>query len=180
LLVSETDQGKIVALPDHEHDGIADETITVLSGLKQPHGILESCEAEQPCMLYVAETDKLKSYVYNADTFTATYQKTLATFPTGNGHFTRSLIFSPDGKKILISIGSSCNVCNETSPQRASVQSLDLATGKMTTYATGLRNSVFMAFDPLKPGSIWSTENGRDILGDDIPPDEINILQPGK
>lgn len=179
MLVSETESGKVVALPDHDHDGVADETITVLSGLNKPHGILESCEADQPCILYVAETDKLKSYIYNSDNFTATYQKTLAEFPTGNGHFTRTLLFSPDGKKILISIGSSCNACNETSPLRASVQELDLATGKMSPYSIGLRNSVFMAYDPVK-GGIWATENGRDILGDDIPPDEINILEPGK
>lgn len=179
LLVSETESGKVVALPDHDNNGVADETITVLSGLNKPHGLAVSCEADQPCILYVAETDALKSYVYNADSFTATYQKTLATFPTGDGHFTRTLLFAPDGKHLLISIGSSCNVCNETSPLRASVQSLDLTTDKMTPYSTGLRNAVFMAIDPVK-GDIWATENGRDILGDDIPPDEINILEPGK
>jgi glucose/arabinose dehydrogenase len=95
--------------------------------LKQPHGLAVSCEADVPCILYVAETGELKSYIYNADTFTATYQKTLAQFPTGNGHFTRTLQFAPDGKHLLISIGSSCNVCDEESPLRASVQSLDLA-----------------------------------------------------
>lgn len=186
LLVSETTGGNVVALPDTNGDGKADETKVVLSGLKQPHGMAIVCPStgnasadQDACVLYVAETGELKSYAYDADTFTATYQKTLAPFPVGDGHFTRTLQIAPDGKHLLISIGSSCNACNESSPLRASVQSLDLQTGDMVPFATGLRNSTFMAIDPVQ-GKVWATENGRDILGDDIPPDEINILEQGK
>jgi glucose/arabinose dehydrogenase len=177
ILASLTEGGKVVALPDKNHDGKAEETITVLDGLRQPHGLAIMCPdpTTEICTLYVAETGELTSYSYNADTFTASGTATLATFPTGDGHFTRTLLVAPDQKHLLISIGSSCNVCNEDDALRASVQSFDLATNKMTPYATGLRNSVFMAIDPVG-GGIWATENGRDILGDDIPPDELNIL----
>lgn len=186
LVVSQTSEGKVTALPDLDGNGVADRQIPVLDGLDKPHGILFTCpytgntSADQDaCTLYVAETGALKTYSYDADTYTATYQMTIATFPTGNGHFTRTLLMHPDGKQLLVSIGSSCNACTETDSRRASVQSIDLETGVMTTYASGLRNSVFMATNYID-GSIWATENGRDIIGDDIPPDEINIIEPGK
>jgi len=183
MLVSQTSEGKVVALPDLNGDGQADQVVEVLSGLKQPHGLAVICpysgntSADQDaCVLYVAETGELKAYAYDADTYKATYQKTLATFPTGSGHFTRTLLPTPDQKALLVSVGSSCNACDEESPLRATIQELDLATGRMTTVATGLRNSVFMAHHPVT-GELWATENGRDILGDDIPPDEINIIK---
>lgn len=177
MLVSETSQGKVVALTDTNNDGVAEAPITVLEGLKQPHGIVTSCNAQGVCTLYVAETGELKSYDYDAATLKATYRETLATFPTGDGHFTRTLLMEPNNK-LLVSIGSSCNVCGETNPLRASVQELDLATKQLTAFATGLRNSVFLALHPVT-GEVWATENGRDVIGDDIPPDEINIVRKG-
>ncbi len=187
MLVSLTGGGKIVALPDLDADGKADRTFIVLDGLKQPHGIALHCSGtsssasagQDACVLYVAETGELKSYVYDADTFKATYKETLTTFPTGAGHFTRTLLMRPDGKELLISVGSSCNVCVEKDPYRATVLSFNLATRAVSIVATGLRNSVFMAIDP-KTEEVWATENGRDILGSDIPPDEINRINQGK
>jgi glucose/arabinose dehydrogenase len=186
IIVSETSQGKIVALPDVDANHEADKTITFISGLNQPHGIAFNCPStgnasadQDSCVLYVAETNAVKAYSYDADTYTAKYQKTIATLPSGSGHFTRTLLMHPDGKRLLVSIGSSCNVCEESDPARASVQQIDLSTDKMTPFASGLRNTVFMATDYVT-GEIWGTENGRDLLGDDVPPDEINILQQGK
>lgn len=180
MLVSETGAGKVVALPDVDNDGKADKTVTVLEGLTQPHGILVQCSetGAPPCLLYVAETGELKSYDYDADTFTATYKETLATFPTGDGHFTRTLLMDPDGEHLLISIGSDCNVCIETDPMRATVQSLSLKDNTITTLASGLRNTVFMAVNPVT-GEVWGTDNGRDVISDDIPSDEVNIIKEG-
>ncbi|KND50271.1 MAG: L-sorbosone dehydrogenase [Parcubacteria bacterium C7867-007] len=187
MLVSqagETD-GKVVALPDADADGKSDRTVTVLEGLNQPHGITVICpytgneSADQDaCLLYVAETGSLKSYSYDADTMTASNPKELTTFPTGDGHFTRTLLPSGDLKNLFISIGSSCNVCTESNPLRATIQTFDLTTNTLSTFATGLRNSVFMATNPID-GELWATDNGRDILGDDIPPDEVNIVKKG-
>jgi glucose/arabinose dehydrogenase len=186
MLVSETSEGKIVALPDHDGDGKADRVVTVLENLSQPHGIYVGCpntgntSADQDaCILYVAETGALKTYHYDADTMTARYIETLTTFPTGNGHYTRTLLPHPDGERLLISVGSSCNVCDEGDPRRATVQALTLASNQIAPFASGLRNTVFMAIDPVT-GKVWGTDNGRDLLGDDIPPDEINILEQGK
>lgn len=183
MLVSLTSEGKVVALPDTDSNGEADRTVMILEGLKQPHGIFVHCPDtgsasanKQSCVLYVAETNALKSYAYDADTFTARYQKTLATFPSGSGHFTRTLLMHPDGERLLVSIGSSCNVCNESNALRASVQTINIQTGEMTPFATGLRNTVFMALHPVT-GEVWGTDNGRDLIGDDIPPDEVNIIE---
>ena len=184
MLVSLTKEGRVVALPDRDGDGKSDETITILDGLAQPHGIRVICPStgfasadQDACTLYVAETGALKAYRYDADTYTATLTGTLATFPTGGGHFTRTLLQHPDGR-LLISVGSSCNVCNESDPRRATVQALDLVSGVMSTFASGLRNTVFMALHPVT-GEVWGTDNGRDLIGDDIPPDEINIIRQG-
>lgn len=185
LIVSQTSEGKVVALPDLDMDGQADRTVTILEGLRQPHGLLIRCpdtgltSADQDaCMLYVAETDALKSYRYDADTYTATYAETLTSLPSGSGHYTRTLLLHPDGKRILVSIGSSCNVCDETDMRRASVIAYDLETKEISTFATGLRNTVFMTTDPVT-GEVWGTDNGRDMIGDDIPPDEVNIITEG-
>lgn len=62
---------------------------------------------------------------------------------------------------------------------RATVQALSLTDNQIRTYASGLRNTVFMAIHPVD-GSIWGTDNGRDVIGDDIPPDEINIITEGR
>jgi glucose/arabinose dehydrogenase len=186
MLVSLTESGKVVALPDLDTDGKADETITVLEGLKQPHGLLIRCpdtgntSADQDaCTLYVAETGELKAYAYDADTHTARFQETLASFPTGRGHYTRTLLMHPDGKRLLVSVGSSCNVCIESDERRASVLAIDLATKESEIFASGLRNSVFLAQRP-GTGEVWGTDNGRDVIGDDIPPDEVNIIEEGK
>lgn len=188
LLVSEAGDapdGKVVALPDFDTDGVADKVVTVLSGLNQPHGIAVVCpntgntSADQDaCVLYVAETDSLKSYAYDADTMTVSNPKELIALPTGAGHFTRTILPAPDGKSLFVSIGSDCNVCNEANPERATIQKFDLQTNTLSTVATGLRNSVFMATNPVD-GSLWATDNQRDLLGDDIPPDEVNIIKQG-
>ncbi|MES2953458.1 MAG: PQQ-dependent sugar dehydrogenase [Patescibacteria group bacterium] len=176
LAVSLPGEGKIVTVVDTDADGKADKTFLVLEDLNGPHGIVFVCEGEENCTLYVAEEDAVRGYEYDAQEHVASRPEKLATLPSGGGHSTRSLHLSPDNKTLLISVGSSCNVCEET--DRAVVYSLDLATKKLDLYATGLRNSVFMALHPVT-GDLWATEMGRDLLGDDIPPDEVNILKEG-
>lgn len=179
MLVSETGSGRVVALTDKDKDGTADEPALVLADLKQPHGLSVQCIASTTgCTLYVAETGSLKSYSYDPATMRATDPKELQKFPTGDGHFTRTILPTENGKGIYISIGSDCNVCDEMNKLRATIQYLDLATNSMTTFATGLRNSVFMAYDSVT-GKLWATDNGRDVISDDVPPDDVNIIEKG-
>jgi glucose/arabinose dehydrogenase len=130
-------------------------------------------------MLYVAETDALRSYTYDPVAFKASEPELLVPLPSGEGHYTRTLMLHPDGQQLLIAVGSSCNVCNEKEPERAAVLSYNLDTKTVAPFASGLRNTVFMAAHPVTQ-QIWGTENGRDLIGDDIPPDEINIIEQGK
>ncbi|MEK7625473.1 MAG: PQQ-dependent sugar dehydrogenase [Patescibacteria group bacterium] len=181
MLVSLASGGKVVALPDKNNDGKADGVITILSGLNKPHGLALDCPAGGSCKLYVAETDALVSYDYDSSNFLATNRKKLLDLPKGGNHTTRSLqLISQDGQpQLLISVGSSCNVCREPDERRGAVLAYDISTGKNGLYAWGLRNAVYMTTEP-RSGRIFVTEMGRDLLGDDFPPDEINILEAGK
>jgi glucose/arabinose dehydrogenase len=178
LLTSITAEGKVVALPDKNHDGKADEAITVLDNLDRPHGLALQCATS--CRLYVAETNEVSVYDYDVEKFKATGKKKITSLPGGGRHFTRSLLPLPtDDNKLLVSVGSSCDVCRETDALRAKILILDIKTGELKPYASGLRNAVFLAAR-FGTKEVWATEMGRDFLGDNLPPDEINVIKEGK
>jgi glucose/arabinose dehydrogenase len=178
LVVSIPSQGRVVALPDRNGDGVADEIVTVVDGLNSPHGLATRCT--EKCEFYIAETDKVAVYDYDAEKLKATNKRKIIDLPAGGGHTTRTLLFmpAPNDHRLLISVGSSCNVCNEEDSRRAKVLISNADGGDLKEFAKGLRNSVFMAIHPVT-GDIWATEMGRDLLGDDTPPDEVNILKEG-
>ncbi len=181
LLVSLPADGKVVALVDADLDGKAEEIKTVIAGLKNPHGLafacLDSSVDKFPCKLYIAEENQVKVYDYDGGKLQAINVHKIIELPTGGFHTTRSLLLV--GDSLYISVGSSCNVCHEKDNERASVLVVDLKTNKVRPFVKGLRNSVFLSTNP-SDGKIWATEMGRDLLGDDLPPDEINILEEGK
>ena len=180
ILTSITSEGKVVALPDKNNDGIADETVTVADGLNRPHGLAFRC-IENSCQLYIAESDEVASYDYDEKNLKISNKKKIADLPDGGRHFTRTIMFMPypDENKLLISVGSSCDVCDEKDQRRAKILSVNYDGADLKTFASGLRNSVFMAIHPVT-GKVWATEMGRDFLGDNLPPDEINIIEEGK
>jgi glucose/arabinose dehydrogenase len=165
LLVSESNDGKVVALPDPQHTGKAERVVTVLEGLNEPHGL-----GFHEGKLYVAENDKVRRYDWDEAKLGASNPKYLAALPTGHGHSTRSLLFH-DGK-MYVSAGSSCNACVEKDPRRATVMEFNPDGSGQRIFAKGLRNAVGMAVNP-KTDTIWVTVNGRDWLGDDLPPEVI-------
>lgn len=180
LFASIPAQGRIVALPDRDGDGRADEVVTVASGLNRPHGFFFR-EADG-WELYVAETDALVVLSYDPKTLRATGRRVLRSLPTGGRHWTRTIMpyRVPGGEeRILISIGSACDVCHEEDERRGTIQSTRFDGTDLKPFATGLRNAVFMTTHPVT-GDVWVTEMGRDFLGDDLPPDEINIVEEGK
>jgi glucose/arabinose dehydrogenase len=179
LLVSLTFQGKVVALRDKDESGAADAPVTVLDGLDKPHGLAFGPE-EQP-RLYVAETGRVSAFDYDPERLTATSEQKIADLPPGGRHFTRSLKFlpGPRDRRLLIAVGSSCDTCEEQDPRRAKILAVDPdGGGDPETFASGLRNSGFMAVHP-RSQHVWATEMGRDDLGDNWPPDEINIILEG-
>ena len=165
LLVSESGEGKVVALPDSKHAGKAERTVDVLSGLNEPHGL-----AFYEGKLYVAENDKVRRYDWDEANLHASNPVKLADLPAGGGHSTRTLLFH--GGKMYVSAGSSCNVCIEKDPRRAAVMEFNPDGSGQKIFAKGLRNAVGLAVNP-KTGTVWATVNGRDWLGDDLPPEVI-------
>lgn len=179
LLTSITAKGKVVALPDKDNNGVADDIITIAGDLKNPHGIAMYCLAGigDACRLYIAESNAVFVYDYDSVNFKVLNKKKIIDLPDDGGHYTRSLLIAKG--KLLISIGSSCNVCIEKNDFRAKILQSDADGKSLKPFASGLRNSVFMTVNPADE-KIYATEMGRDLLGDDIPPDEINIIEEGK
>jgi glucose/arabinose dehydrogenase len=179
LLASIPAQGKVVALPDKNRDGVADAVVTVAQNLSRPHGMIFRQEGGKH-KLYIAEVEQLAVYDYNEKNFKAANKKKILELPGGGRHWTRTMVFlPPPDNRLLISVGSSCDTCVEKDWRYAKVLSANPDGSNLKVFASGLRNAVFMALHPLTQ-QVWVTEMGRDFLGDDLPPDEINILQEGK
>jgi len=166
MWVSRTSEGAVTLLEIGE-DGKVQNQNDIFTGLRKPHGL--AFDPEHPGLLYIAEENKIRRVA----TYSDDPGEDVLTLPSGGGHFTRTIGFGPDNK-LYISVGSSCNVCHESDERRATILQHDTATQKFTTFARGLRNSVFFIWDTA--GKMWATEMGRDLLGDDTPPDEINII----
>lgn len=184
LFASVPKEGRIYALIDEDRDGIAEEKKIVAENLNKPHGFAFKCDGagdDEKCKMYIAENDQLGEYDFDKSKGEAYNKKKLVDLPAGGRHFTRTIMFmpSPDENKLLISVGSSCDVCVEADERRGKILVYDITTKELKDFATGLRNSVFMAIHPVN-GKIWATEMGRDFLGDDLPPDEINLIEEGK
>lgn len=170
--ISQTSVGRITHL--ELSGGQVTRQEIALSGLKNPHGL--AFDPKNPNDLYIATEQAL--YRYRVYTPGAKLEKVLD-LPAGGRHFTRTLLFGTDGI-LYISIGSDCDVCFEKDARLASIQTADVhaTRPRLTPFATGLRNSVFMAWHPISK-ELWATEMGRDFLGDTLPPDEINIIKKG-
>lgn len=169
LWVSRTGEGLVTKL--EIKNGAVTQQTDILKNLRKPHGL--AFDPDNPKILYVAEENGILKY----DTTSRDTAKILD-LPSGGGHFTRTIAFGPD-KKLYIAVGSSCNVCRETDERRASILRYDPVTRKTEIHARGLRNAVFFAWSPFD-GKMWATEMGRDWLGDNLPPDEINIVEDDK
>ncbi len=165
--------GEVVALPDQGKDGKSDKKITFLKGLNRPHGI-----AFYEGYLYIGETDQIVRYEYNGISSKPGRREIIVPkLPTG-GHYTRTVTFGPDGK-MYVSIGSSCNVCEEKDRRRAAILQFNPDGSNGKVFARGLRNSVGLTWDPVTR-EMWGSDNGRDLLGDNLPPDEINEIKDGR
>ena len=169
LVLSEHFEGRVLKLADRDGDGFAEEIVPILAGLNIPHGV-----AFVGDVLFVAETDRVLRLDVWWDGASA---REIIRLPGGGHHQTRSLAVGPDGK-LYASIGSSCDVCVEGDPMRATVWRFNPDGSGAEPYATGLRNAVGLAWQP-GTGLLWVTDNERNELGEDIPPDELDVLRPG-
>lgn len=171
LFVTIPNKGMVVGLPDDDQNGKADELIVVIDGLNKPHGI-----DFHDGWTYIAETDKVIRFKKdeNHQFIEGTKEVLVDDIPTG-GHWTRTIQIHDN--KLYLSVGSSCNTCYEEHPWRAAITRCNLDGSNCEVFATGLRNSVGFIF---VENEIYATDNGRDWLGDDAPPEDINLVQEGK
>ncbi|HTI05683.1 MAG TPA: PQQ-dependent sugar dehydrogenase [Gemmatimonadales bacterium] len=168
IYASQPGRGVVVQLTDNNHDGIADGVVTVASGLRGPFGI-----AFRGDTMYVAEERDVKRFDPGARS-----SNTVIDDIPGGGHSTRTILFGPDGK-LYLAVGSSCNLCDERDSLRAAVSQFNPDGSGGRVFARGLRNTVGLAFNP-KTGELWGGNNDRDNLGDDLPPEHVNIIKAGR
>ena len=169
---------RITLLRDANGDGQAELKTPFLTGLNSPFGMVLIGEK-----LYVANTNGLMVFPYKTgDTKITAKGKELTKFNARapNNHWTRNLAASPDGKKIYISVGSNSNIGEngmENEVGRAMVFEYDIAKDKKIPYAIGLRNPVGLGWD--KAGRLWTVVNERDMLGSDLVPDYLALVEFG-
>ena len=175
LLVARTRAGEVTLLAkDADGDGRADGRRALVEGLDRPHGL-----AIRDGWLWIAETTAVGRVRFDAASgrVEGSYEHVI-TGLTGDGfHLTRSIGFGPDGA-LYLAQGSSCNVCVEEDDRRATIMKFDADGRNGEIHASGLRNSVGFDWAPWD-GALYATENGRDLLGDDFPPDELNRIEAG-
>lgn len=170
---------RITLLRDADGDGVAEMRTTFLKDLNSPFGmVLVGGD------LYVANTDAVVKFAYkDGDTSISTPGTKIADLPGGtlNHHWTKDLTASPDGTKLYATVGSNSNVAEngiEAEKDRAAVHEIDIATGKMRLFASGLRNPNGPAFQP-DTGELWVVVNERDELGSDLVPDYMTSVKDG-
>jgi glucose/arabinose dehydrogenase len=173
LLVSVPARGRVVALRRRGAGDRGSAAVTVLDNLDLPHGL-----AFRQGFLYVAQTDRIVRYRYDAVALTAA-EPTLVVggLPDRTHHWTRSIAFGPDDK-LYVAIGSSCHVCQERDPRRAAIVRYDADGRGERRFATGLRNPVGLAFHPTT-GALWTTVNERDWPDGGAPPDYVTDVRSG-
>jgi glucose/arabinose dehydrogenase len=172
LWVTERGAGRVLV---YEPQGGADAPQpprVFAAGLNQPHGI-----DFYGGYVYIAETTRVLRIRNDNGQAAGAPEVVIKGLPGDGGHSTRTLLFTPDNK-LLVSIGSSCNVCREADERRAAVMIYDPDGSNGRLYATGLRNAVGLALDP-STRQVWFTSNGRDSLGNDVPPETIGTLRDG-
>lgn len=166
LFVAEPGEDQVAALPDRDGDGRADEKIVVGSG----YGVAHSIAFAQDGSLLVAGTGSLFRVTLD-EQLREVSREVILDYVPGGQHSTRTVAVAPDGS-LLVSVGSSCNVCWEQDAERAAIITASPEGGSWRVLMRGLRNAVGVAFDPAS-GEAWATVNGRDLLGDDLPPETL-------
>ena len=196
IFVAETRAGRIRVL---RADGAAKATTSEIfaSGLHQPFGIAFFPNGDSPQWVYVANTDSVVRFAYRTGDLKASGapETVVAKLPAGYGHSTRDIVFTPDDKRMLVSVGSASNVGQDMGAtpagvaegplgaswgyetNRAAVLAFDPDGKNQKLYATGIRNCVGLAMQG--NGTPWCSTNERDGLGDDLVPDYVTRVKEG-
>lgn len=178
VFLADSRANSVIILRDKNKDGkiAADERFVFAENLAQPFGMAFNGD-----YFYVANTDAVVRFKYKSGQTKAegTPEKIIELTEGGyNQHWTRNILFSPDGKKLYVSIGSSGNVDVEKDERRAGISEYNPDGTGYRLYASGLRNPIGLAWNPAN-GQLWTAINERDGLGDDLVPDYVTAVKDG-
>ena len=169
VFVGTRDKGRVYALKDTDGDGRSDRQWTIANGLFMPNGV-----AFRNGSLYVAEVNRILRFddIENNLDNPKEPVTVFSALPSDTGHGWKFIRFGPDDK-LYIPVGMPCNICDPPDERFGTILRINPDGSGSEIYASGIRNTVGFDWNP-ENGDLWFTENGRDWLGDDLPPDELN------
>ena len=169
IFVGSRDEGNVYAVRDVNGDFRADSITIIASGLNRPNGV-----AFLNGSLYVAEVSKIWRYDNIENKLQKPPKPVLVSdaFPDESHHGWKYIAFGPDGK-LYVPVGAPCNICESEDERFASIMRMNVDGTDLEVFAKGIRNTVGFAWHP-DTKNLWFTDNGRDWLGDDLPPCELN------
>ncbi len=169
LFVSTRTAGNVYALRDTNGDNRADQMFTIAHGLRLPNGV-----AYRDGSLYLAEVNRVWRYDKIEDNLATPPKPVLVNdgFPSETHHGWKFIRFGPDGW-LYVPVGAPCNICERDDARYASIMRMKPDGSNLEVFASGIRNTVGFDWNPATK-ELWFTDNGRDMLGDDLPPDELN------
>ena len=173
VYVSRRDQGDVLLLRDTDGDGKADGEPRNVAHRPGMHGL-----AIHDGKLYMATVKEIFVADLQPDGALGEARMLVGDLPDGGQHPNRTMMFGPDGM-LYVSVGSTCNACNETNPEHATMLRVSPDGKSRTIFASGLRNTIGFGWHP-KTGEFWGADHGIDNLGDDVQPEEFNKLEKGK
>ncbi len=184
IFVAESKANRVRMFRDADGDGVPEVNAKLVEGLKQPFGIA-FYPLKDPQFIYIGNTDAVVRYPYHSgETKVSGPAEEILKLSSGGrlaggGHWTRDVVFSPDGKTLYVSIGSkSNNDDNAAEEDRARIFACNPDGQNARVFATGLRNAVGLAIHP-ETGDLWAAVNERDELGDDLVPDYVTRVKEG-
>jgi Raf kinase inhibitor-like YbhB/YbcL family protein len=173
VYVSRRDQGDVILLKDENQDGVADGAPLVVANRAGAHGL-----AIRGNKLYLATVKEVFVAEILGDGRLGPLEMIIGDLPDSGQHPNRTLAFGPDGM-LYITVGSTCNGCNESNPENATVLRASPDGKSRTIFASGLRNTIGIDWHPAS-GELWGLDHGLDTFGDDVQAEELNHLVQGK
>jgi glucose/arabinose dehydrogenase len=184
FFVAESQLGQIKVFRGRDKDGKPEQVSVFATGLRRPFGIAFYPPGASPQWVYVGNTDSVVRLPYRSGDSKAggAAEVIVPSLPPGGGHWTRDVVFSPDGKRMFVAVGSGSNVddpdTHSAELHRANILEYTPEGKFVGVYASGIRNPVGLGVNP-QTGELWCSVNERDALGDNLVPDYVTHVQQG-